>query len=413
MVGDNLEDKVGKKQLQIRNLYSFIQAINHNASRDELYSMYEECLGWLMGVRQMMLFIKEGDRWNRVAQIDFEQLQQDDSAVLEAIRRIDPKSLYPVDQPDEGVLRDVRYIIPVLHKKEPLAYVVIGDIQLSPSEDIYEAIEFISMVTNIIVMAVENKRLFKEQLMKEKMRQELLVAERVQRMLIPDRFPDNACISLSSLYIPHSGIGGDYFDYIPFDEDRFVLCMADVSGKGISAALLMANFQALVRTLIRHYRDLGAFIIALNDAVRSITRSERHLTFFVMDVNLKTRQVKYINAGHYPPILWTGKECVDLKEGCTIIGCLEDLGPVREGEFTLEPGYMVLTFTDGLIEIFNADNEMLSDQFLKAIVQQYAHLPPAEFNEKLREKLIEYHGSDRFDDDIAILTMKYNGVCAV
>jgi len=338
MVGDNLEDKVGKKQLQIRNLYSFIQAINHNASREELYKMYEESLGWLMGVRQMMLFIKEGGRWNRVAQIDFEHLQQSDDKLIEVVRHIDPKSVHKVDRPAEDLLGGVRYIIPVLHKKEPLAYVLIGELQLGPSEDVYEAIEFISMVTNIIVMAVENKRLFKEQLMKEKMRQELLVAERVQRMLIPDRFPDNACVSLSSMYIPHSGIGGDYLDYIPFDEDRFVLCMADVSGKGISAALLMANFQALVRTLIRHYRDLGAFIIALNDAVRSITRSERHLTFFIMDVNLKTRQVKYINAGHYPPILWTGSECIDLKEGCTILGCLEDLGQVREGEFTLEPG---------------------------------------------------------------------------
>ncbi|MBK7010693.1 MAG: serine/threonine-protein phosphatase [Saprospiraceae bacterium] len=94
-------------------------------------------------------------------------------------------------------------------------------------------------------------------------------------------------------------MGGDYIDYIKYDEDRFAICIADISGKGVAAALLMANFQAMVQSLIFQYKDLETFIFALNQAVYRITKADKFITFFVAEINLRTRKLRYVNAGTF------------------------------------------------------------------------------------------------------------------
>ena len=128
-------------------------------------------------------------------------------------------------------------------------------------------------------MAIENKRLFKRQLEQGKYKTELLLAQDVQSMLIPDTLPSNDRYAISKIYMPHYNIGGDYIDYIKYDEDRFAICIADISGKGLAAALLMANFQAMVQSLIFQYKDLETFIFALNQAVYRITKADKFITF--------------------------------------------------------------------------------------------------------------------------------------
>ena len=104
-------------------------------------------------------------------------------------------------------------------------------------------------------------------------------ATEVQQMLIPENLPVSEKFAFSKIYMPHDNIGGDYLDFIQFDEHRFAFCIADISGKGVAAALLMANFQAMIQSLIFQYRDLETFIFALNQSVYRITKSDRYITF--------------------------------------------------------------------------------------------------------------------------------------
>ena len=128
------------------------------------------------------------------------------------------------------------------HKKNPIAFALVGGVRADSDE--YTRIQFITTFTNIIAVAIENKRLFKKQIEQERYARDMELASSVQKMLIPDHLPKSKFFEMATVYKPHFTVGGDYFDFIQYDERRLTFCIADISGKGVSAAILMANFQA-------------------------------------------------------------------------------------------------------------------------------------------------------------------------
>ena len=397
---EKLEKELNLKQLQIKSLLAITQAINDNVSVEGLFNMYKSFLSWEMGVRKMALFIKKSDSWHCASAIDWDAEQKDD--LIDVV--LDIHRMHTVKEEDPELLQEFDIIIPVRHKEMPLSYALIGG--LKETEDIYNKIQFITTITNIIAVAIENKRLFKEQINQEGLRREMKLASEVQKMLIPDALPKEERFELSSIYQPHFNVGGDYFDYIKFSEDKFAFCLADISGKGVSAALLMANFQAIVQSLIHQYRDLSTFIIALNQAVLRITKSERYLTFFIAEVDLKTRTLRYVNAGHYPPILFTDGKVERLEKGCTIIGHFEQISDVEEGTISLDHETLILTFTDGLVDLVNDADEHYGEDYLIAFIEEKSQLDAEMFNQELRQELERFKGGQDYPDDIAILTCK-------
>jgi sigma-B regulation protein RsbU (phosphoserine phosphatase) len=195
-------------------------------------------------------------------------------------------------------------------------------------------------------------------------------------------------------------------DYIRFDEDRFAFCIADISGKGVSAALLMANFQAMIQSLIFQYRDLETFVFALNQSVYRITKSDKFITFFVAEIDLKARTLKYVNAGHFPPILKMNGSIIRLDKGCSFIGAFEKLDNIREEKITLGPDAMIVSFTDGLPDLRNKKEEYFGDSYLEVFVENNFKLTPDEFNQKLLTEIDEFRGENEIADDIAVLTCK-------
>ena len=286
----------------------------------------------------------------------------------------------------------------------PIAYYVIGGIK--EKDDLYNKIQFITTITNIIAVAIENKRLFKKQIEQERYRREMELASQVQQMLIPEVLPNEEKFELSKIYKPHFNIGGDYLDFIRFDQDRFAFCIADISGKGVSAALLMANFQAMIQSLIFQYRDLETFVFALNQSVYRITKSDRYITFFVAEIDTKLKTLKYVNAGHYPPILKMNGSLMRLDKGCSFIGAFEKLNNIHEEKIELTPDAMIVSFTDGLPDLRNAADEYFGDHFLEDFVESHGALSPDQFNEKLLTEIDIFRGGTEISDDIAVLTCK-------
>jgi sigma-B regulation protein RsbU (phosphoserine phosphatase) len=190
-------------------------------------------------------------------------------------------------------------------------------------------------------------------------------------MLIPEALPQGSKYELDAIYKPHLNIGGDYFDVVKYDENRIVLCMADISGKGIAAALLMANFQANLQSLILQFRDLQAFLIAINQAVFRITKGEKFITLFIGELNLKTKKLSYINAGHYPPFLKNQNKTTRLDQGCTVIGAFENIQNIEMGECSLHGEGLILTFTDGLTDLKNAKGDFFEEKLIEQCVTSY------------------------------------------
>ena len=232
------------------------------------------------------------------------------------------------------------------------------------------------------------------------------LASEMQRMLIPAELPRGNKYEFSSIYKPQLGVGGDYFDVIQFDEHRIAFCVGDISGKGVAAALLMANFQANFHSLIRKQYPLDDFVKALNESVLRITHSEKFITFFVAEYNTKTRELKYINAGHNPPILVHNNEVVLLRKGCTILGSFEELPHIEIGQGIIKGHATLLAYTDGLTDLRNNEGDFLDADMINEFTFQNNHLPAKEFNDKLMAEIKQFKGTQDFPDDFTILTCK-------
>lgn len=396
-----LERDLHLKQLQINRLLNLTQAINNNVSARGLFDMFTSFLSWEMGIKKLALYFKDNEQWTCKA---FSGVPEGLIALDISDRLPEYNRLHNLDADDHLLLKEFDVVIPVMHKKSPLAYVFIGGFE--ENEDMYNKVQFITTVTNIVAVAIENKRLFKRQLEQERLKKEMELASEMQRMLIPAELPQGNKYEFASIYRPHLGVGGDYYDVIKFDEHRFAFCVGDISGKGVAAALLMANFQANFHSLIRKNYPLDDFIKALNESVIRITQSEKFITFFVAEYNTKTRELKYINAGHNPPILVHNNEVVLLRKGCTILGSFDELPQIEIGQGVIEGHATILAYTDGLTDLRNNDGDFLDADMINEFTFQNNHLPAEEFNDKLMTEIKQFKGRQDFPDDFTILTCK-------
>ncbi len=354
-----MADKASFKRLK---LYSFklnalleiTQAINDNLSISHLLKRYESILKDELNIGRIAL-LKRNNGWDtilttgldkdEVASIDVEQ----DLLHIENIT-------FVTSSPNER-LKNFDIIIPVITQDTPLAYVLIGDIDeeaegISPT---IKHLHFIQTISNVIIVAIENIRLFNESLRQEAMKKELELASRMQNMLIPENasLPQDKHIHFNAFYHPHFSVGGDYYDCIALNKDEFGFCIADVSGKGISAAILMSNFQANLRALFTDEIPLEILITKLNDRVMASAKGEKFLTLFIGKYKVSKKELTYINAGHNPPILYEKKKAKlsMLKEGCVGMGMLDEIPKIESGIHIIEESSKLLCYTDGLVEL--------------------------------------------------------------
>lgn len=225
-------------------------------------------------------------------------------------------------------------------------------------------------------------------------------------MLIPKVLPSKAAYELASIYKPQLGVGGDYFDFIEFDNGKIVFCVGDISGKGMAAALLMANFQANFHTLIRKQAALDEFIRDLNSSVNIITGGERFITFFIAEYDISERRLNYVNAGHNPPVLVDSGALHLLNKGCTILGSFKELPEVEIGSLHLEGEAMIFSYTDGLTDLQNKEGEYLNEQMLYDFAQREYSRSASQFNKLLMERIEQFRGEEGYPDDFTVLTCK-------
>ena len=297
-------------------------------------------------------------------------------------------------------------IIPVFHSEKPLAFLLPSSNLDSTTETSY--FSFVQTLTNIIAVAVENKRLGEQNIIKERISKDLEVASEMQKLLFPSQLPSNRKMDLSAKYIPRHAIGGDYYDFIPLGDDEYIICIADVSGKGISAALLMANFQATIRTLFKYQRFEMPFLIEeLNKKVMRSAKGEKFITFFIAHYNAHTRQMKYVNAGHNHPFILHGKKIFMLDKGCIGLGMLDEIPKINVGTIELSPNSTFVLYTDGIIELENNEGELFGVNQLVKAAQSYSPLKMEDMNNIIFSKLDDWRGDLNFVDDTAIFSCKF------
>ncbi len=399
----NIQTRLDQKDTKLQSLLEITNAINANLSVDQLVKIFSFILREQLGFSKFVLLHKQKE-WEVLAKVGYKG-KIEPSEIPYLFGRFRETTL--VESSNHHLLNDFQAVIPVLHQEEPLAYLLITTLGRKDSLQA-DHFSFAQTLTNIISVAVENRRLVKQALIKERISKELEVASEMQKLLFPSDLPSNRKMDLSAKYIPRHAVGGDYYDFIPLGDEEYIICIADVSGKGISAALLMANFQATIRTLFKYQRFEMQFIIEeLNKIVMRSAKGEKFITFFIAHYNAHTRKMSYVNAGHNQPFLLTGKKVTLLTEGCIGLGMLDELPYIHVGNLTLPLKTTFVLYTDGVVELENSEGEPFGVDRLIKNVQAYAPLKMEDMNNIIFSKLDEWRGDLTFVDDTAIFSCKF------
>lgn len=404
-----MSERSSLKRLQIFNfklnaLLEITQAINANLSMSELLVRYQNILQEDLKVGRILIF-KYENKWECILNTSSPDRMYEHIDVDQDLIQFD--DIRFISHSGNVKLKDFDFVIPVYNNNNPLAYILIGDIddEMAGVSPVIKHLHFIQTVSNIIIVAIENIRLFRESIKQIGFRKELELASRMQSMLIPKAsvLPKNERILVSSYYKPHQEVGGDYFDFIPMSDDEFGFCIADVSGKGMSAALLMSNFQASLRALFTKEIPLSILVERLNERVMSNANCEKFITMFVGRYNFKSHELEYINAGHNPPLLYEieTEHLSMLKSGCVGLGMLDFIPYVIKGHCYISGNTKLLCYTDGLVELVEEDKISMATQLLE---EQLSNANSIEDNiQRIKKKLMIEEGNKAIFDDITML----------
>ena len=392
------------KDLKLNALLEVTKAINNNLSTSQLLDLYQDILENRLKVGKLVLFSFDKE-WTCILKYG---INQDFNHIRFEEELLGIKEIETISFTNGNLSKSFEIVIPVYHKQTPLAYVLLGDvneqrIELSAA---IKHLPYIQTLTNIIVVAIENKKLYRQTIQRAQMQKELELAQTMQQMLFPDKLPDNDRIKVAAKYIPHEKVSGDYYDFIHLNLNEYMFCVADVSGKGIAAALLMSNIQATFHSLVNYTHNLKDIIIELNRRVWSNAKGEKFVSLFLGKINLKSKQLTYINAGHNPPFLLMGKKVSKLSRGCTLLGIGEAIPFIEVEVMDVNEAYTLFCYTDGLTDTINSSEENISDEAIIGILKKNVSSDPQFINDAMMYYAEEFKGENQFVDDIALLTIK-------
>ncbi len=386
------------RDLELNALLEITQAINNNLPEKDLYKIYKFTLLGDLKVKKLALFVHD-DGWSCPIHFgtskDYGKENLDQRLTgIEEITYLDAANL------NSG---EFEIAIPVHHKKSLLAIVLVGGL---PEESQEDSTTFLKALTNIIIVAIENKKLARRQLQQEAYRKELEIAKKVQNFLFPKTLPKTQKLNIKAIYLPHQDVGGDYYDYLSIDNERFLICIADVSGKGVPAALLMSNFQASLRTLIRRTQKLDEIIVDLNHSTFISGNAENFITFFVGIYDFNKATFEYVNCGHNPLYLVNNKEVILLNDGTTILGMFDPLPFLSTHKIENVNDFFFFGYTDGLTETFNQKEEQYGNEPIDQLLKKGMPEDLEAFHEYLLKDIDKFREEVPHRDDITMLSCR-------
>lgn len=298
-----------------------------------------------------------------------------------------------------------RYLVPLVSGEGILGFVAFGD-KVSGYRLNYEDITTLSTIADQLAIAVTTSRLYRESIEKQRLEEEMNFARAIQRDLLPKTFPAGEGFHFSAYSESAREVGGDYFDFLSTSSGTHGVVLADVSGKGMPAALLASQIQAAMRSEIRHTDQLSRILANVNEMVVNATSMDKFCTLFFADFDPQTKVLRYSNAGHNYPIVISDENCTNLLDvGGLLLGAFIE-ATYEQAELKLAPNDVVFIYTDGLNEAVNADDEQYGEQRIVDTLCLNRHLPAAEIQQKVIEDVRSFIGDLPLQDDMTMVVLK-------
>jgi len=393
---------------KLKSLLDITLAINSNLPISKLLSFYYKILVKELNIPKFVLFWHYKNKWRVIIKSHVDKSEYEKINVEKDLIRFKDIEIV-LSHSDLNISFD--FIIPIKQHSKTVAFLLIGDISeglgISPS---LKNLQFVQTLTNIIIVAIQNRILVLKAIKEEQMKKEMETAAEIQKMLIPNKedYPKVSGLSVEGFYLPHFEVGGDFYDIIKISKNEYFFVIADVSGKGVSAALLMANLQANLRSLVynKNKTNIEELIIELNRIVNKIADGDRFITMFIAKYNALKGRLIYVNAGHPAPLLYNSrtKNIRELTEGCPGIGMLKHIENIKVGKIKIKTKSKLLCFTDGFYEplLINEKTAKIIKDILKSPISIEDTVASIVKNLNIsRENKI-------FNDDVSILGIEFS-----
>lgn len=266
--------------------------------------------------------------------------------------------------------------------------------------------KLLSIIASQSAQLIENARLYEEEKEYLSMKEEMRLAQTIQMNLLPEVKPELNGYDISATNIPAKEVGGDYFDFISLNEDHFAFCIADITGKGMPAALLMSNLQASLRSQALINVETSLCVNNINRLLYNNTESNKFATLFYGVLDTERHVIEYCNAGHDQPIhIRNGMIDSELEATGLILGVLEEF-PYEQDQVHMEVNDVLVLYTDGITEAMNPDEEEFGIERTREILLKHSDKSAIEIQDMLINAIVSHAGSQKQSDDITLMVIK-------
>ena len=406
--------QLDKKIQELNTLFDISKELNATLERDKIANTLAYAIMGEMMVQKCLIFLEEAQgRFSAQVVKGFRNASDisliSDPEVQQVLFTCSQAQL--LEEIENSTIREamrkngLALLVPMLSQDKVKGCILIGG-RLNATPFQRDELEFLGTLGNSAMISLENARLLQETIEKERLEEELSIARDIQQGLLPKSPPKAAGFDFAGLNIPSLQVGGDYYDFFKIDDDRVVIAIGDVSGKGVGASLLMANLQASLHAMIYAKWELNEVVYRINNIIHRNTPFDKFITFFLAIVDIQKREMTYVNAGHNPPyVCHTDGTLQTLEVGGLILGMMPDM-PYQQETIHLEKGEWLVSFTDGVSEAMNEADEEYEEHRIESYIGTATNNDAAEFIEGLKEDVKRFCGTAPQSDDITMVVFR-------
>lgn len=332
-----------------------------------------------------------------------EQVLKQGSSVLTSDAQQDPR----FQQQHSIVLSGIRSVMAVpLAIEGRILGMIYVDSSFGTNRFTEPQLQLLTLIAGVAAIRIENTRLLELQAEQERLANELSVASEIQLRLHPANPPRIPGYDMIGVSFPCYEVGGDYFDFIERKDGRHVVALGDVSGKGTGAALLMSSLHAAVRAYITTPASANEIVSQINQYIYDNTPSNRYITFFYSELNPKTHELTFVNAGHNPPLLVRASGQVEkLDAGGFPVGIMP-FGTYEQSAIGMQPGDVMIVYSDGVTESVNEDGDEFGEERLIDVMRKNLTRTAAGVRDRIDEALTRFVGKAKSVDDLTMVIVK-------
>lgn len=401
-----------RKVYELNTLFDLSKDFNIMVDREEIVRIFKFAMLGQMLIRKFFFILEnEGDR----EMVASSGIKNDQLSPQEIDRLFDLDD--DLTEVDEELAKEIPFlekneikaVIGLHFQSEKIALVGVGA-RANKEEYTTSDYNFLRSLGNLAVLSIQKTFLLEERIEKERLEEELNIAKSIQKGLLPDPIPECDKLDIAAKNISSYQVGGDYFDILKTPDDHLLFAIGDVTGKGIPAALLMANLQAMLHVLLPVDISLSEASGQVNNIIYRNTPSDKFITFFWGIFNPENYEFRFVNAGHNPPIwLKEGKEePEELEEGGLILGAMPTTTPYNEHRVTFSSGDLVVLYTDGVTEAMNREEtEEFGEERLLSCIKKNRSKSAEEIQQSIIREVQAFSDDVQYDD-ITLIVIKTN-----